>query len=198
MLFAFFPYYYSTSSSRLLRISFFFLFSVPCNIFGVDYKWTVHSLFFFSIFFAPFFCFSFLSFSLSISGSPLDLFSSHSLSSDGLFISFFIIMFLLYQTNTVGFVTHSPNVDTVISHKFVITAITKANCPNGEWSLTFCSLPEWTEVVSTLVEGPSILILPQIKIPEYELWFELCVVLKTKLSIVYCVCVQVFCLHFVR
>lgn len=41
MLFAFFPY----SSTRLAVVvfvfTFLFSFSVPCNIFGVDYKWTV-------------------------------------------------------------------------------------------------------------------------------------------------------------
>lgn len=98
------------------------------------------SLSFLSSFFSSFFCFSFLSFSLSISGSPLDLFFPSLVLCVAYSFPFFIIMFLRYQTNTntVGLCDTARDrererVDKVVSHKFVITAITKANCQNGEW-----------------------------------------------------------------
>lgn len=105
MLFAFFPYSSTRLAVRRLRIHYFIFIQCSMQHFRGWLQVNRSSLSFFSSFFSSFFCFSFLSFSLSISGSPLDLFFPSLVLCVAYSFPFFIIMFLRYQTNTVGFVT---------------------------------------------------------------------------------------------
>lgn len=129
-----------------------------------------------------FFPFSFLSFFiLNFWGSRLD--SSFSLAfSFGWLIHFLFPLKCFYFIKQIQWALwHSArnqwtHTHTVIYHKFVITAITKANCQNREWLAWHFALCRngknssqlicWSPFLRSCVRSVSS---PQIKIPKYEL-----------------------------
>lgn len=155
------------------------------------------SLSFFSSLFSSFFCFSFLSFSLSISGSPLDLFFPSLVLCVAYSFPFFIIMFLRYQTNTntVGLCDTARDRERESGHSGLPQI-----CDNSNYK---SKLPEWRMTWHfAFCRNGKILhnIWSYHKYKNFQTWTEspeLSVVLKTELSILYSgVCaLQVFCLR---